>query len=93
MSFGESVFSAGLIEKTIKVDPNVRINHNYLQQKQPQKVAKDFMRQTTKAEGRWLPGWAGWPHLHVGQPLGPLVSLPIVTRFSTTLGFASTLFH
>jgi hypothetical protein len=27
--FGESVFAAGCIQKTIKVDPNVRINRAY----------------------------------------------------------------
>ena len=30
MSFGESIFSAGFIQKTIKADLYVRINHAYL---------------------------------------------------------------
>jgi hypothetical protein len=29
MSFGESMFSAGFIQKTIKMDPIVRLNHVY----------------------------------------------------------------
>jgi hypothetical protein len=34
MSFGESVFSAGFIQKTVKVDQIVKVNHAYPQQKQ-----------------------------------------------------------
>jgi hypothetical protein len=50
MSFGESVFSAGFIQKTIKVDPNIRFNRNYLRQKQLQKVLEDTRRQTTEED-------------------------------------------
>jgi hypothetical protein len=58
MSFDESVFSGGFIQKNIMVDPNIRINHAYPQRKQLQKVLEDLRRQTTEAEGRWLPGGA-----------------------------------
>jgi predicted fused transcriptional regulator/phosphomethylpyrimidine kinase len=34
MSFGKSAFSAGFIQKIIKVDPNVRSNRAYPWQKQ-----------------------------------------------------------
>jgi hypothetical protein len=50
MSFGESMFSAGFIQKTVKVDPNVRFNRNYLRQKQLQKVPEDIRRQTTEED-------------------------------------------
>ena len=63
MSFGESVFVGGFKKKTVKVDPIVRLNRKYLQRKQLQKILEDSRRQTTKAEGRWLPGGASRPHL------------------------------
>ena len=63
MSFGESVFVGGFKKKTVKVDPIVRLNRNYPQQKQLQKILEDSKRQTTKVAGRWLPGGANRPHL------------------------------
>ena len=69
MSFGESVIAGGFIQKTIKVDLNVRFNRNYPWRKQLQKVPEDSRSQTTEAEAKGLPGEAG-------QPMGPLVSLP-----------------
>ena len=63
MSFGESVFSVGFIQKTIKVDLDVRLNHAYPQQKQPQKVPEDLRGHHTEA-GRETPlGGASRPHL------------------------------
>jgi len=35
MSFGEFIFSAGFIQKTIKVDQIIKLNHAYPQRKQP----------------------------------------------------------
>ena len=61
ISFGESVYSTGFIQKSIKVDLNVRINRNYLQRKQLQKVLEDSRRQTTEGEGeRQPPPPTGW---------------------------------
>ena len=34
MSFDESVFSIGFIQKTVKVDLDVRLNHDYPRDKQ-----------------------------------------------------------
>jgi hypothetical protein len=50
MSFGESIFSTGFIQKTIKVDLDVRSNHTYQQQKQLQKVREDTRGQTTEED-------------------------------------------
>ena len=78
MSFGEFVFSAGFIQKTVKVDQIVKVNHACPQQKLPQKVPEDSRRHHTEAEGKMPPGGAGRPHLQVGQPLGPTCEPPVV---------------
>ena len=52
MSFGESVFSIVFIQKTIKVDLDVRLNCAYPQRKQPQKVLEDLRGLHTEAEGK-----------------------------------------
>ena len=50
MSFGKSIFSVGFIQKTIKADLNVRLNHAYPQLKQTQKVPEDSRGLHTEAE-------------------------------------------
>jgi len=77
MSFGESIFSAGFIQKTIKVDLHVRFNHAYPQRNEHQKTLEDSRGLYTKAEPEWLPGRVGRPHLQAALPLGPLVSLRV----------------
>ena len=57
MSFGESVVSAGFIQKTIMADRDVRLNCAYPQRKQPQKVLEDSRGLHAEAEPEW------WPHL------------------------------
>jgi hypothetical protein len=61
-SFGEFMFAGGFNQKTVKVDPIVRLNHNYPRQKQLQKTqeGKPLKRRTS-----------GCPHLQVGRPVGP----------------------
>ena len=59
MSFGESMFSTRFIQKTIKVDIDVRSNHAYPQRKQLQKVLEDTRRQTTKEDHETPLGGAG----------------------------------
>ena len=61
MSFSESVFSTGFIQKTIKMDLDIRLNHAYPQRKQPQKVLEDSRGLHTEAEGKAPPGGAGRP--------------------------------
>ena len=59
MSFGKSIFFAGFIQKTVKVDLHVRFNRAYPQRKWPQKVLEDSRGLHTEADGE------------AGQPLGP----------------------
>ena len=59
MSFGESVFSVGFIQTTVKVDLYVRINRAYPQQDRHQKDLEDTRGHHAVAERRRLPGGAG----------------------------------
>ena len=70
MSFGEFVFSIGVIQKTVKVDLDVRLNRAYPQRKQPQKVLEDSRGHHIKVEGEALLGGVGQPHLQASRPLG-----------------------
>ena len=65
MSFGESVFSARFIQKTVKVDLDVRINRAYSRRKQLQKVPEGSREHHTEAEGEMAPGGAGQPLLRM----------------------------
>jgi hypothetical protein len=71
MSFGEFVFSAGFIQKTVKVDLDVRLNRTYPQRKLPQKVPEDSRGQHTEVEGEAPPGGASQPYVQVSRPLEP----------------------
>ena len=68
MSFGESVFSRGFIQKTVKVDLHVRFNHAYPQWKWPQKVPEDSRGLYTEAGAEGLPGGAGRPTYRPSAP-------------------------
>jgi hypothetical protein len=63
MSFGKSVFSAGLFQKIIKRDQIVKLNHTYSQQKLLQKISEDSGRHHTEAEAKILTCGDGRPHL------------------------------
>jgi hypothetical protein len=78
-SFDETVFSAGYIEKTIKLDLHVRINHPYPPRSRHQKTLEDTKAHHTEAGGETPPG----PTCRPPSPLGPLVSLSSQCRFST----------
>ena len=69
-SFGESVFSVGFIQKTIKVDLDVRPNRANPQRKQPQKVLEDSRGHHTEAKSETPPGGA------IGQPAPVPISQP-----------------
>jgi len=71
MSFGESVFSAEFIQKTVKVDLFVKANHVYPQPKLLGKDLEHTRRQSIKADLEWLTCGAGRPHLQAGLPMGP----------------------
>ena len=83
MSFGESVFSTGFIQKTVKVDLHVRINHAYPAQNRHQKVLEDTRGHRAEVNHEWLLGVAGWPNLKTIQPLGPTYQPLLLCRFST----------
>ena len=50
MSFGESVFSAGFIQETIKGDLFVKGNYRIPSRKQCEKILEDYRRFSTKAD-------------------------------------------
>ena len=83
MSFGESIFSAGFIQKTVKVDLYVRFNRAYPQRNGHQKTLEDSKGLHTEAERQRLPGGAGptpWAHMsalpsNVGSPPPPRLHL------------------
>ena len=62
-SFGESVFSAGLFQKTIKGDQDIKLSHAYPWRKLLQKVLEDSGRHHTEAETEALTCGANRPHL------------------------------
>ena len=75
MSFGESMFSAGFIQKTVKEDLFVKGNYGIPPRKQCGKILEDSRRLFTEADPEGLPCGAARPHLHAARPLGPSVSL------------------
>ena len=58
MSFGESMFSVGLFQKTIKGDQNVKLNRTYPWGKLLQKIPWDSRSHVTEAEGDRMTGAA-----------------------------------
>ena len=77
MSFGESVFSAGFIQKNVKVDLHVRFNRAYPQRNGHQKTLEDLrglcaLAETGPPVGHQVP-WAlmSTPPLNVGSPPPP----------------------
>jgi hypothetical protein len=72
MSFSESKFSAGSIQKAVKVDLHVGINRAYPQWDGHQKDLEDTRGHHAEAERRRLSGGAG-------QPLGPTSQPHVVT--------------
>ena len=63
MSFGESVFSAGFIQKIVKGDLFNKGNYKIMPHKQRGKTLEDSRRLSTKADPKGLPCGATWPHL------------------------------
>jgi hypothetical protein len=56
MSFGESIFSAGYIQKTVKVDLHVRIKHAYPPRNGHYNVLEDTKGHRAEADSERLPG-------------------------------------
>ena len=76
-SFGESVFSAGYIQKTVNGDLNIRINHTYPRWNQHQKLLEDNIGQSTMVEAKGLLGGVGRPYPQGGWPMGPPSQPPL----------------
>ena len=74
MSFGEYVFSAGFIQKTIKVDLDIRVNRAYLQWDGHQKDLEDSRGLHTEGGHKRKTGGAVQPHLQADRPPGPPAS-------------------
>ena len=70
MSFGESVFSVGFIQKTVKGDLFVKGNYGIPPHKQRRKILEDCRRLSIEADPEGLPCTAD-------RPLGPPVSLRV----------------
>ena len=70
MSFGECVFLVGFIQKNIKEDLFIKINHEVPPRNRYGKTLEDSRRRITEAYPKGLPYGAK-------QPLGPPVSLRV----------------
>ena len=69
MSFGESVFLVGFIQKTTKEDLFVKGNHGIPPRDQRGKVPEDSRRLSTKAGLDPLTYGAAQPHCQATRPL------------------------
>jgi hypothetical protein len=56
MSFGESKFSVGFIQKTISGDQNIKVNHTYSSCKQLQKALEDTKSHAPEADTKGMIG-------------------------------------
>ena len=70
MSFGESMFPAGFIQKTAKEDLFVKGNHGIPQCNRCGKTLEDSRRLSIKAGHMSLTCGAGRPHMQAARPLG-----------------------
>ena len=84
MSFSESLFSAGFIQKTVKGDLFVKENYEIPTRKQRGKILEDSRRLSTEADPEGLPCGAGlWV---------PPVSLCFESQFPTAIEIQSSPF-
>ena len=80
MSFGESVFSAGFIQKTVKEDLFVKGNYGIPPCNQRGKTLEDSRRRITEAGHMSLKCGATWPNPEATKPLWvPPISLIIMS--------------
>jgi hypothetical protein len=68
MSFGESLFSIGLFQKTTKRDLFVKGKFRIKIRHIREKTLEDMRRHRNEARGEGLPSGAGWPHLQAAPP-------------------------
>ena len=80
MSFGESMFLAGLNQKTAKEDLFVKRNHGIPPRNRCGKTLEDSRRCITEAGHMSLTCGAAWPHLEASKPLwAPPISLIVMS--------------
>ena len=77
MNFGESVFSIGFIQKTIKGDLFVRGNYGIPPRNQREKTLEDSRRRITEAKPMSLTCGTGRHHLEAARPMGPPCQSPV----------------
>jgi hypothetical protein len=82
-NIGESVISAGYIQKTIKEDLHVRVNYANLPRNRRGKVLDDTKRYHTAMDPKKLSGRASQPHHDATRP-------PVGTAVSPLLECSST---
>ena len=93
MSFGESVFSAGFNQKTVKGDLFVKGNNGISPRDQRGKVPEDSRRLSTEAGLDPLTCGAGRPHLEAAWPLwAPPIILFVMSVLHRLLGCISTIY-
>jgi len=83
MSFSESVFSSGFIQKTAKEDLIVKENCGILQRHQHGKDLEDTRRHHTAIEGERLLVGTGDPTYRPASLWVPLLASAFLRRFST----------
>ena len=71
MSFGEFVFSAGFIQKTVNDDLFIKGNYGIPPRNRRGKTLEDSRRRITEVEPVSLTCGAGRPHLEATQSMGP----------------------
>jgi hypothetical protein len=76
MSFGQSVFSAGFNQKTIK-DLFVKANHVYPQWGRHGKTLEDSIGQSIEAGLMSMTCGAGWPHCQAARACGSTCQPPL----------------
>jgi hypothetical protein len=68
MSFGESLFSTGLFQKTAKRDLFVKGKFRIKIWRICEKTLEDMRRHRNEVGGEGMPSGAGRPHLQVARP-------------------------
>ena len=81
MSFGESVFSAGFIQKTAKEDLIVKGNYRIPPWHQRGKDLEDTRRHHTAAQAERSPDGTIWSDLQTGRPPRPITQSPVAMGF------------
>jgi hypothetical protein len=83
MSFGESIFSAGFIQKITKEDLNIKRDRGIISSQIHGKVLEDTRGLHIEGGDQTMPGGASWPHPYAAWP-------PVVGSHHDVLEYSST---